>query len=215
MQITLSERRFSERIRELEGIGPEVTVEEITHRLDQYARKLFTHLAAYGLTSIGLLGMNGSLGTFQVTLERCWDDESRNKRIQGLAMLDPLSVTLEQNDLGAFFVGGLLTTMYDKYPDYAHELQRVTVGELDAALQRIAERLAFAPQAPLFTPMDAEDAEALQEFQDEEFRLWCLRSGLKVPGAERQARDAAEQAEIARIEAARKKSADDFYNGRS
>ena len=111
MRIVLSERKFTERIRELEGIGPEVTSDEISHRLDHYAARLFQHLRSFGINQVGLVSMNGTLGEFYVGLDACYNDESRNTRIQGLAMLDPLSVTLEARDLPAFFVAGLLTTM--------------------------------------------------------------------------------------------------------
>ncbi len=206
MQITLSERKFSERIRELEGIPAEVTTEEITHRLDRYAATLFQHLRGYGLSSIGLVGMNGTLGTFHVTLERCYDDDSRNKRIEGLALLDPLSVTVEQSDLGAFYIGILLSTMYDAWNSYARELQRVTVGELDKALVSIAERVF------LKSPTPAQDVfqEALTE--DERFEMFCRRAGVRIPGKQLQAVEEFNQAEIARVEAGKEAAYEQFRN---
>lgn len=180
MQITLSERKLSERIRQLENLPAEVTTEEITHRLDHYAQKLFQHLAAFGLSGIGLVNINGALGTFRVTLERCWDDDSRNKRIEGLAMLDPLSVTAEQSDLPAFFTGIVLTAMHDAFSNYAHQLQRVTVGELDRKLVQIANTLfSSAPTPP------KNDFEAMM--QDEDFNMFCLRAGVKDPLAKHKA----------------------------
>jgi hypothetical protein len=41
----------------------------------------------------------------------------------------------------------LLTLMTDAFDPYRRELERVTVPELDAALQRIAEKI-FAPVPP-------------------------------------------------------------------
>jgi hypothetical protein len=46
------------------------------------------------------------------------------------------------------FTGMLLTLMTDAFDSYRRELERVTVPELDAALQRIAEKIAFAPVPP-------------------------------------------------------------------
>jgi len=208
MQITLSERKFSERIRQLENLPAEVTTEEITHRLDKYAAELFRHLRGYGLNSIGLLGIAGSLGTFQVTLDRCWDDESRNKRIEGLAMLDPLSVTLEQSDLAAFFTGIVLVAMHDGFNNYASDLQRVTVGELNRKLIEIANTLfSSAPPPPPKTAV-----EALMREQD--YEMFLARAGKKDPLAKFQAVDEYHQAEIAAVKAAEEQRAQDFY-GRS
>jgi hypothetical protein len=206
MQVTLSERKFSEKIRELENIPAEVTTEEITHRLDHYARRLFQHLAAFGLSSIGLIGVNGSLGTFRVTLERCWDDDSRNKRIEGLAMLDPLSVTVEHSDLGAFYIGILLSTMYDAWGSYSHELQRLTVGELNRALVSIAERVF------LKTPTPAQDElqEALTD--DERFDMFCRRAGVRIPGKTFQAAEEHRQTEEAAYASAQQAARDREWN---
>jgi hypothetical protein len=43
------------------------------------------------------------------------------------------------------FTGMLLSLMTDAFDSYRRELERVTVPELDAALQRIAEKIAFGP----------------------------------------------------------------------
>lgn len=206
MQITLSERKFSERIRQLENLPADVTTEEVTHRLGHYAKKLFQHLVSFGLSSISLVGNSGTLGTFNITLERCYDDESRNLRIQGLAMLDPLSVTVERHDLGAFYIGIRLSTMYDAWNSYAHELQRLTVGELDAALVSIAERTF------LKTPTPAQD-----EFQDalseeERFEMFCRRAGVRIPGKQFEATDEARRQEEAAVAAANEASYQRFRN---
>jgi hypothetical protein len=209
MIVTLSERRFSERIREFQNIGPEVSADEIAHRLDKYAEKLFKYLSEFGLSSIGLVGHTGTLGTFQITLEACWDDESRNKRIEGLALLDPLSVTVERNDLRAFYLGILLSTMYDAWPLYSHELQRLTVGELNTALVSIAERIFLKSPTPA--------ADVFQESltDDARFEMFCRRAGVRVPGAQFRAADEFNQSEIARVEAQRQAEYDNFRKGQA
>jgi hypothetical protein len=53
------------------------------------------------------------------------------------------------------FTGMLLTLMTDAFDPYRRELERVTVPELDAALQRIAEKI-FAPVPPAVWNSDTE-----------------------------------------------------------
>jgi hypothetical protein len=214
MRITLSERMFNEKVRQLQNLGPEVTSEEISHNLRRYAAKFFEYLSHFGLVDIGLVSMEGSLGHFYIGLKPCHDDESRNKRIEGLALLEPLSVTLEERDLPAFFTGMILTLMADNFNTYAAEFQRITVADLDSKLVEVATKVFASPMPTPFVIETENDAALLQELQDEEFDMFCLRSGVKVPGAERRKRDDAEQAELARIEAARQKATDDWYHGR-
>src|SRR4051812_18961506 len=130
MLITLSERTFADRIRELEGLGPDVTTAEIDHRLPYYAGKLFTWLGAFGISVLGMAENQGSLATFNATLERCFGEGSRADRLRGLSALNPLSITLERQDLGGFFMDLALSAMYDAWDSYGYRFQRVTVGEL-------------------------------------------------------------------------------------
>jgi hypothetical protein len=206
MRITLSERTFLERIRQLEGLGSEVTADEINHRLPLYASKLFQHLRAYGLNQVGLVSSNGTLGEFYVGLDRCHDDESRNLRLEGLAMLDPLSVTLEERDLPAFFKDIVLTMMVDAFDSYAAQFQRLTVGELNSKLVDVANKVFAAPSGTHFIVETEEDVAALNEIREQEYQLFLLRSGKKDPMAKHNAieehRRAEEAAEHARQEAA-------------
>lgn len=213
MLVTLSESRFSARIRELENIPPSTSDEEINHRLDRYAATLFQHLSNYGFTGFDRVAVQGTLGTFRATLKPCHDDASRNVRIEGLKQLDPVSVSLEPQDLPSFFRGMILNLMADNFDSYSQEFQRLTVNELDRKLVTVAERVFATPQAQPFAIETADDVAALNEYHDEQFEMFCLRSGLKVPGKERQAREASEQAEIARIKAAQGRALDDFRRG--
>lgn len=214
MLITLSESRFSARIRELENIPQSTSDEEINHRLDQHAARLFQHLATYGFTGFDRVAVQGTLGTFRATLAACHSDESRNLRLEGLRLLDPVSVTLEAQDLPAFYTRGLiLTLMSDSFDSYRQEFQRLTVNELDRKLVSTAERVFSTPQAQPFAIETADDVAALNEYHNEQFEWFCRNSGLKVPGAERRAREAAEQAEIERIKAAQGRALDEFRRG--
>jgi hypothetical protein len=67
------------------------------------------------------------------------------------------------------FTGMLLTLMTDAFDSYRRELERVTVPELDAALQRIAEKIAFAPVPPAVWIQTPSDEASLQEYEDEQF----------------------------------------------
>jgi hypothetical protein len=213
MRVTLSERTFLERIRQLEGLGSDVTSDEINHRLPQYASKLFQHLRAFGINQVGLISSNGTLGTFFVGLDACYDDESRNLRLEGLRMLDPLSVTLEERDLPAFFTGLVLTMMVDAFDSYAGQFQRLTVSELDSKLPDVATKIFAAPAAPAFLVETEEDVTALREIQEQEFELFCLRSGVKDPMAKHNAIDEYNRAELAAEEARRERAYNQFRAG--
>jgi hypothetical protein len=206
MRVTLSERTFLERIRQLEGLGSEVTADEINHRLTHFAGKLFEHLRGFGINQVGYINSTGTLGTFYVGLDSCFDDESRNKRIEGLAMLDPLSVTLEERDLPAFFRDIVLTMMVDAFDSYSAQFQRLTVGELNSKLVDTANKVFAAPSGTHFIVETEEDATALNEIREQEYQLFLLRSGKKDPMAKHNAieehRRAEEAAEHARREAA-------------
>ena len=211
MLVTLSESRFTARVRALSNIPSTVSDEEINHRLDRHAAEVFRHLAEYGFTGFDRVAIRGTLGTFRATLSPCHDDESRNTRIAGLAFLDPVSVSLEAPDLPAFFRGMILTLMADNFDNYSREFQRLTVSELDSKLVDVATKLFASPQPAPFEIQTESDATLLQEYNDEQFEMFCARSGVKVPGAERRAREAAEAAEIARAHAAEEKRLEQWW----
>jgi hypothetical protein len=213
MRICLSERTFLDRIRQLEGLGSEVTADEINHRLPHYASKLFQHLRAYGLNQVGLISSNGTLGTFFVGLDRCHDDDSRNLRIEGLQMLDPLSVTLEERDLPAFFKDIVLTMMIDAFDSYAAQFQRLTVGELSSKLVDTANKVFAAPSGTQFVIENESDAAALAEIREQEYQLFLLRSGKKDPGANYRAVEEYKQKELAAVEAAKDAQYEAFRRG--
>jgi hypothetical protein len=212
MRITLSERKFNDRIRQLENIPAEVTSDEISHRLDHYAAKLFQHLRSYGINQVGLVSMQGTLGHFYVGLDACHNDESRNLRIQGLQMLDPLSVSLEARDLPAFFTGMILTLMADNFDSYAKDFQRITVSELDSKLVDTATKIFAAPMPQPFEIQTENDAALLQEYQEEQFEEFCRRSGVKVPDAHSRAVDQYRRAEEAAVKAAQDKALLEEWN---
>lgn len=211
MRVTLSERQFCEQIRSLEGLSPATTTEEIFHRIAIYARRLFDHLKNYGITMLDQdFQVNGSLCTISAALERSYTDEDRQTRLNGLAMLVPVSVDMQREDVGAFFEGIARTAMYDSWDSYAHEVQRVTVTELSAALERIAEKIMFAP-VPVRDDGTPPEIAAVQQEQD--FQMFLARAGKRDPLAKHRQIDQYEQAEIARVEAAKEAAYERFRNG--
>jgi hypothetical protein len=121
-------------------------------------------------------------------------------------MLDPVPVSLEEQDLSAFFTGMILTMMADNFDDYALDFQRLTVGELDRKLVDVATKIFAAPQPSPFIVENESDRALQQEIIDQDFDMFCLRSGVKNPGAERRKREAAEQAGIDRRKTAQEKA---------
>jgi hypothetical protein len=188
MLITLAERTFNDRIRELEGLSPDVSSAEIEHRMEHYAGKLFTWLAEFGITVLGIVENRVTIATFNAALERCYDEQSRADRLRGLRALNPLSVTVERNDLGAFFIDMALTAMYSAWDSYGHKLQRVTVNELESILDQIAPQIIVARP-----PQPTNEGEAVEQEQD--FQLFLLRAGKRDPLAKRNAIDEHRRAE--------------------
>jgi hypothetical protein len=103
--------------------------------------------------------------------------------------------------------------MEDNFSNYARQFERLTVSELDRNLVDVATRVFAAPMQTGFIVETEEDAACLKEIRDEEFDLWCLRSGVRNPGAERRKREAAEAAELERIRAAKEQALDAFWRG--
>ena len=122
-------------------------------------------------------------------------------------MLDPVSVTVERQDLGAFYIGLLRSAMYDAWDSYAHELQRLTVPELNAALVSIAERIFF--KTP--TPTQDEFQESLTD--EARFEMFCRRAGVRIPGKQFQAVDEYRQREEAAVAAANEERYQRFREG--
>jgi hypothetical protein len=207
MRITLSERQFTEQIRQLEGLGQEVTLDEISHRMDRYARKLFVHLQEYGVQMLAGVQVHGTLANMQASLKPSWDEESVQTRLNGLALLAPTSISVDQPDLSAFVTNPImLASMSDRWVDFGASLQRITLSELRPTLESIAAQLLSAP-AP------APTNEFEQELQQLEYNAFLAASGKRDP-----LKKYNEQQEFQRREeeayAAQKQAAHDAFWGR-
>jgi len=207
MRITLSERQFSEQIRQLEGLSQDVTVEEIQHRIDKYARKLFQHIAAYGIQILPTgFQVNGSLATLQASLKQSFSEEDVQTRINGLALLAPVSVSLDQPDLSAFVVNPvMLAGMADNWIAFGASLQRLTLQELRPAIENAAQQLMSVPVAPPTNDFE-------REMQQVEYEAFLAAAGKKDPLAKLNAIDEYRQRENAAYATAQQSARDREWN---
>ena len=67
MILTLSERRLSELIRQLEGIND--SDEEILFRMQHYAAKLFNQVSEYGIRMVEMVEHHGGIGSFRFDIK--------------------------------------------------------------------------------------------------------------------------------------------------
>ena len=204
MFVTLSEAKFSEQIRQLEGISD--TIEEITDRMEHYAGRLFQHLSRnHGVTMVCMVSQSGGLGTFCFALSPIYDDQDRADRISGLSLMNPNSVSVEQGDLEAFVPQGIvLQALLDEWECYESQLQKILPSQIPELLEQAAQRVMSMPASTMsFGDPELDEA----TFQD-----FLRRSGKRDPEAARRAREEAEQMEIARIQAEERALVDRFIN---
>jgi hypothetical protein len=209
MRVTLSERQFTEQIRSLEGIGPEVTTEEICHRIDKHAKKLFEHLTNYGVSMLREgFRLNGTLATIQASLSPSYSEEDVETRINGLAMLAPVSVSLDQPDLPAFVTNKvMLAGMSDNWMAFGGSLQRLTLPEVRDALEKAALQIVSAPVAP---PSNAFE----QEMFDAEYQAFLAIAGKRDPLSRHNAVDEFNRQEAAAVKAAQQKATEEVWANR-
>jgi hypothetical protein len=207
MRVTLSERKFSEQIRQLENIGPEVTTEELIHRIDRHARRLFDHIREFGVQMLQAgLQVSGTLCTMSASLKPAWDEESVQMRINGLAMLAPVSVSLDQPDLPAFVVNPvMLAAMQDNWIAFGSSLQRLTLQEVRPALENAAQQLMSAPVAEPTNDFE-------RELQSLEYEAFLAAAGKTDPLKQQNAIDEYRQREEAVYAAAQQAGVDQKWN---
>lgn len=206
MRITLSEPRFTEQIRQLENLGPEVSTDEISHRMDRYARRLFNHVREFGVQMLPGIHISGTLAAMQASLNQSRSEEEVQMRVQGLALLAPVSVSLDQPDLSAFVVNPImLASMFDNWSAFSQSLQRVTLSELRDAIENAAISLMSAPVA---APTNFYEAEV----QQLEYEAFLAASGKKDPLAKHDAIEAHRVAEETAFAAAQQAARDREWN---
>jgi hypothetical protein len=203
MLCTLSERKLSERIRELENIND--SVEEIVDRMPHFAARLFAHIAAYGVRMVGMVGQNGGLGTFQFALSPIFNEEDRATRINGLNLMNPNSVTVESGDLPALVPPGLIQTMLiDEWHTFSARLNKVLPSDIGGIIESAAQNCMKQPSS-----VDFGD----QELNDEYFADFLQRAGKKDPMARINAVDEYRRREEAAVLAQKNAGFEAFLNG--
>jgi hypothetical protein len=201
MRVTLSERRLSERIQQLEGIND--TVEEITFKMERYAMRLFANVNEFGVRFVGMVEQSGGLGTFQFSIAgvgKDWQTGGFNfaKMSEGLNFMNPLAVSLEEADMEQICDGPVATAMIDNWSTYAHTLQKITVGEIQPAVESACLKFAWQPRAATqWTGDPALDA----QLQYEEDTAQLERAGLKDPLEKYRKQQEFNEAEIAAYKA--------------
>jgi len=196
MQLTLSERRLSEQIRQLENIND--TVEEITHKMDHYAARLFKHLNdGYGLRFLGMLHQSGGLGTVQLDIGgvgRSWqtNDWDWEKLRGGLNLLNPVSVTVTAEDIGHICTGLIKPLALDAFPQYARELERINVSEIESTIEKVLLRYVHQPSIEMPSDPRLREARIQEQF---------ARAGIVDPSLRTQAVEELQRREAERIKA--------------
>src|SRR6266700_6919698 len=149
MIITLSERRLSELIRGLEGIQD--TDEEIAFQMQRHAIRLFRHVAEdYRIRMVGLVEHSGGIGSFKFDISgigKNWQTGGFDfeKLTAGLSFINPLCVSLEEQDIEHICDGPVATAMMDHWEEYAGTLQRITVSEIQPAIEKACLEFAWKP----------------------------------------------------------------------
>jgi hypothetical protein len=208
MRITLSERLLSEQIRQLEGLDPATNLEEISHGMVRYFRRLAEHVKNYGVELIATdFQQSGSIATMGADLKESYSEDDIQTRLNGIRMLAPLSVSLQSNDLAAFVTDKLvLVTLQDAWSTFGNDLQRMAVSEIRTALENIARKVLFAPSPEVQALHDAGAGE-------EAFQLFLERAGKKDPLARHNEIEEYNRREVEAVQAANERAYERFRNG--
>jgi hypothetical protein len=179
MIVTLSERRLSELIRQLEGINDSDS--EIAFRMQYYAGRVFKHVAdAYNLHMVGLLEHQGDIGSFQFDISRIgrnWEtgDFGWDKLIGGLQFINALAVTVEAIDMEWICTGLIATSATDAFDDYAHELQRLSVAEVRPKIEAVLLKYVWNGSGPQRNSTG--NTELDRHFDTQDFQAQLARAG--------------------------------------
>src|SRR5262249_14366018 len=133
---------------------------------------------------------SGTLATFSFALDPAYNDESRDERISGLQLLNPVSVTVTQDDLPGLVLNPVaLAGIRSIWPQVSGAFERILPSEILDQLERAAGQSLNSARQPI---------------SDDEFALFCAQNGLPNPGLERRQREQREQKAITEREAAEK-----------
>jgi hypothetical protein len=200
MIVTLSERTTTELVRELEGLDPAITVEELTERMPQYSQRLFAHLRNFGLTYDGRCNPRGPVADFGFSLKQNSVQDERQTLVDGLAMLRPICISVEREDLPSLILNPMvLAATVEQWPQIAGQFRKVLPSEVLDRIERIAGKVAFSPRP--FDPY----VDSMTGDPELDAQVWFQMNGVKDPSRNRVLRErAAAAAEKERADALQK-----------
>lgn len=197
MLVTLSERVMSEVVRNLEGLDPAITLEEITERMPEYSKRLFDYVGQFGVRFLSCLQVRGQLADFRFQLIPNGQD-NRDSFTQGLAIMRPVCISVEESDLGALVLNpAMLAGFRGAWQQIGPTLQRISPNQL---LDKIEAAAGMAMSAP--APYD----EDLGGDPDVNFLVWCQLNGLKPPAEAHRRRELAAAQEAREAEQRRRET---------
>jgi len=199
MIATLSENRLRDLIRSLENL-PNYTDDELLVKFDKYCKKLFSYVHRdFGIRFVGMVSIAGTIGAARFTLEG-----DRERAIQGLIYLNPVSITAEVEDLGCL-VPNTVMCARAAWPEIAGQFERISPGELFDTIERVIPEVAFRPAPPATSETEALMSEL--NFQD-----WLAQNGLVDPSLKSRAVEQFREKEIAEQQAAEDRHKQKWYN---
>jgi hypothetical protein len=204
MFVTLSFRKFGDLIRQLEDL-PNETDAELAVKLDHYSQRLWDHLRGYGIDCRGMTEHTPDVAAFQCDISKAaaWDGTGVDwdRLLGGLHLLNPVAITVEEDDMRTICSGLVAQAMLDNWPSYAHELQRITVSQLQSKIESCCLRFAWGNGMET-TALSPNDKVLLALTSEEEIQLQFTRAGVTDPLAKRKAaQEAQRQQEAAYAEA--------------
>jgi hypothetical protein len=112
--------------------------------------------------------ITGTLATISAQLQQSFSEEDVQKRMEGLALLVPTAVSLDQPDLSAFVLNRVvLASMMENWAAFGQGLQRLSLQELRPAIENAALQVLSAPMAPPSNEVEAE----IRQLEYEQFLL--------------------------------------------
>jgi hypothetical protein len=185
MLLTFSSPKFDDLLRRLND-RPELTTDEIELKFRPLTDALWDYVRGFGVHYQGVTNMWKSTATIRFSLT----GHNVDTVLQGVATMEPISVTVEQPDIGV--LAGkhgrpIVSAFNDNWPAVAAELTNIELRDLSTRLDSIALRLLGTPR--VVDPIEAEFGIGDPEL---DFRVWAAENGMRVPDQARRNREISE-----------------------
>jgi hypothetical protein len=217
MFVTLSFRNYAQLIREAENLEPGTTDAEISVRLDHYSQRIWDHMFNLGIKMIGLVERTPDVAAFQVSLAGIGHDYATGgfnfeKLREALNWIRPVAVTLQESDIEEICTGPVATAMVDSFPAYSDTLQRISVGQIQPAIEAACLKFAWGNRIEVGATL-GENPELDAQMRYEEDTAQLERAGVRNPTEQWEAQQAYNQAEIDAYAAREQARLDRIVNG--